>query len=977
MKQKFMEIKGYQSIFLAGVLLLVVVAVLSFRFVQNVKQDLWNSSLNTIIESTDQASNMVTGRMEAEQSFLEVQANFLSDVNSTDTARFAYTLSKIASSESPAYVLIGDTSYPPNATLKIKDLNAASKKLVPPHLSTLNGRRVISIFREVTFKDGVRGYLVKEMSTNELRDAFSITFFQNQGHPYLIDKDGDILLRSTTAKGNKTSKNIYTILGEQENNSKEMLQNTQKLIADGETGWAVFNYDKQANVYCFVPVDNTDWYMISVVPKAVVDAQTESILQSTSVLVVVIFLGFIALIVLLVYREHQNLLKLQAENLVERKMLAASAREANNLILGVNMRTGDYHVITDTDNQAEDFSNIIIYDAVIDYFAEQVDEEDYIEYKSRFKLARLKKIFSEGQKRDYMELRATKDGLQHWYAVEVTAIDADDHVPRLVYTSKLIDEAKEMEDNRRFMLQNALDMAEHANKAKTTFLNNMSHDIRTPLNAVIGFTALAAAHLDDKAAVQAYLDKISVSGKHLLSLINDVLDMSRIESGNVKVEESEVHLPDILHDLRTIIYSNIKAKQLDLFIDTQDVVHENILTDKLRLNQVLLNIASNAVKYTPAGGMVSIRIIEKPCDNPAYGNYEFRIKDNGIGMSKEFQKHIFESFTREKTSTVSGIRGTGLGMALSKNIVDMMHGTITVTSEVDKGSEFVVTLRLKLSSRKVEMVNPPELVGMRALVVDDDINTCSSVTKMLTTMGVRSDWTTIGKEAIFRARFAVEQNDEFGIFIVDWMMPDINGIELVRRIRAVIGDSKPIIVLTSYDWSEIETEAREAGVTAFCSKPIFLSELREVLSAPFMKNAVEKKEAENAFKGKNILLVEDNKLNQEIASSILKMAGFNVDLAEDGTVAVDKVENSAPGTYDVVLMDIQMPIMNGYEATREIRALDNKAKADIPIIAVTADAFAEDRQKALDAGMNAHISKPIEIPKLLETLAKLFDEKSK
>ena len=978
MKERFMEMKGYQRIIVAGVLLLVVVAVLSFRFVQNVKQDLWNSSLNTIIESTDQASNLVTGRMDAEQSSLGVQAELMQRFSSTDTVQLNSMLTKIGAQESPAYIIIGNTSYPPGGSLKEADLKKYNKKMVPPHLSSLNGRRVISIFTNVTFADGVRGYLVKEMSTNELRDAFSISFFQNQGHPYLINRQGDILLRSTTAKGNKTSKNLFTLLGEQSENDKAVLEKTAKFVATGESGWAVFNYDDGDNVYGFVPVDNTDWYMVSVVPKVVVDAQTNSILRETSILVVIIFLGFVFLIGILLYREHRNVLKLQAENLVERKILAASAREANSLILGVNMHTGDFRVITDTANEAEEFGSITFYDALIDHFAEQVNEEDYIEYKSRFKLARLKKFFAENHKRDYMELRATKDGLQHWFAVEVTAIDSDDGVERLVYTSKMIDEAKELEDNRRFMLQNALDMAEQANKAKTTFLNNMSHDIRTPLNAVIGFTALAAAHIDDKKVVHDYLEKISVSGKHLLSLINDVLDMSRIESGNVKIEENEVHLPDILHDLRTIIYSNIKAKQLDLFIDTQDVVHENIVTDKLRLNQVLLNIAGNAVKYTPAGGMVSIRIIEKACENPGYGNFEFRIKDNGIGMSEDFQKHIFESFTREKSSTVSGIRGTGLGMALSKNIVDMMNGTITVTSELGKGSEFVVSLRLKLSRRKVETVNPPELVGLRALVVDDDLNTCSSVTKMLSSMGVRSDWTTIGKEAVFRARFAIEQNDEFGIYIVDWMLPDMNGIEVVRRVRAVIGDSTPIIVLTSYDWADIEVEAREAGVTAFCSKPIFMSELREVLSAPFMKFA-EKQETkeEAAFKGKNILLVEDNKLNQEIASSILKMAGFNVDLAEDGSIAVEKVQNAAAGTYDVVLMDIQMPHMNGYEATRAIRALENKAQADIPIIAVTADAFEEDRQKALDAGMNAHISKPIEIPKLLEALAKVLGEEEK
>ena len=972
MKEQFLQMKGYRRIVAVGIVLLLIVLGLSYRFVHNVKRDLWNSTLNTIIESTDQASNMITGRMDAELSSLAIQAELMQRIASTDVVQLNSMLTKIGATESPAYIVLGDTTYPPRGTLKEKDLKKHDRKLVSPHLSSLNGRRVISIFSNVTFADGVHGYLVKEISTNELRDAFAISFFQNQGHPYLINKKGDILLRATTPKGNKTSKNIFTLLTEQQSNDKAAIEKTAKFVADGENGWAVFNYDNEDNVYCFVPIDNTEWYMVSVVPKAVVDAQTISILQETSILVVIIILGFIFLIGLLIYREHKNILKLQAENLVERKMLAASARETNNLVLGINLDTGNYRVIVDAQDQAENFSANSTYDDLVELFAAEVDAEYREEFKARFNLENLRKIFAEGQKREYLEIRAEKNGEPHWLGIEITVIDPVDGVMRAVYASKVIDEAKEAEDNRRFMLQNALDMAEHANKAKTTFLNNMSHDIRTPMNAIIGFTALAAAHIDDKLMVQNYLDKISVSSKHLLSLINDVLDMSRIESGNVKVEEGEVHLPDVLHDLRTIIYANIKAKQLDLCIDTQDVVHENILTDKLRLNQVLLNIASNAVKYTPAGGMVSIRIIEKPSDNKAYGCYEFRIKDNGIGMSEDFQKHIFESFTREKSSTVSGIRGTGLGMALTKNIVDMMNGTITVTSELGKGSEFVVSLRMKLSAKQVEMVNPPELVGLHALVVDDDLNTCSSVSKMLGTMGVRSEWTTLGKEAVFRARFALEQNDAFGIYIIDWMLPDMNGIEVVRRVRAVIGEETPIIVLTSYDWTDIEAEAREAGVTAFCSKPIFMSELREVLSAPFMK--VEKKKPdENTFKGQHILLVEDNKLNQEIAASILKMAGFNVDLAEDGTVAVDKVQNSAPGTYDVVLMDIQMPRMNGYEATKAIRALENKQKADIPIIAVTADAFEEDRQKALDAGMNGHVTKPIEIPKLLETLAKVLE----
>ena len=529
---------------------------------------------------------------------------------------------------------------------------------------------------------------------------------------------------------------------------------------------------------------------------------------------------------------------------------------------------------------------------------------------------------------------------------------------------------------REEALSDALVAAESANRAKTTFLNNMSHDIRTPMNAIVGFTALAASHIDNKAQVQDYLGKISVSSQHLLSLINDVLDMSRIESGKVTIDESETHLPEIIHDLRTIIQSNVTAKQLELFIDTQDVIHEDIITDRLRLNQILLNILSNAIKFTPNGGTISFRVIEKPSSLAEKAVFEFRIKDNGIGMSEEFQKTIFEAFTREKSSTVSGIQGTGLGMAITKNIVDMMGGTITVRSEEHKGSEFVVELPCRICGSSAKDEPLPELQGLRALVADDDINTCLSVCTMLREIGMRPDWTNYGKEAVVRARDALDHADEFKAYIIDWMMPDLNGIETVRRIRKVIGESAPIIILTAYDWADIEEEAREAGVTAFCSKPLFMSELRAVLSKPFRagEEAADDKDKEQApgFAGKRILLAEDNEMNQMIATEILTEAGLSIDIAKDGVEAVEKMDSAPAGYYDIILMDVQMPRMDGYEATRQIRALADPAKAAIPIIAVTANAFEEDRKIAMEVGMNGHLAKPYDIPAIMETLERLL-----
>ena len=525
-------------------------------------------------------------------------------------------------------------------------------------------------------------------------------------------------------------------------------------------------------------------------------------------------------------------------------------------------------------------------------------------------------------------------------------------------------------------LQVAVEKAESANRAKSTFLSNMSHDIRTPMNAIIGFTTLALSNIDDTDRVKDYLGKTLASSNHLLSLINDVLDMSRIESGKIHLEEVEVNLSDVLHDLKTIVSGQVYAKQLEFYMDAMDVTDEDVYCDKTRLNQILLNLLSNAIKFTPAGGTVSVRVRQLAGKVRGCGQYEFRIKDNGIGMSQEFAQKIFEPFERERTSTVSGIQGTGLGMAITKNIVDMMGGTIEVQTAQGKGTEFTVCvpMRAQTEQRPVEKIT--ELEGLKALVVDDDFNTCDSVTKMLVKVGMRAEWTLSGKEAVLRARQSIEMSDVYHAYIIDWRLPDMNGIEVTRQIRS-LHDDTPIIILTAYDWSDIEVEAKAAGVTAFCAKPMFMSDLRETLMsalgqkpADAVQRLLPEKNAD--FKGKHILLVEDNELNREIAQEILREYGFLVDSAENGAVAVEKVSTAAPGSYDLVLMDVQMPIMDGYTATRKIRALDDPARAKLPILAMTANAFDEDRRNALESGMNGFLSKPIVIDDLVQELRKIL-----
>lgn len=571
----------------------------------------------------------------------------------------------------------------------------------------------------------------------------------------------------------------------------------------------------------------------------------------------------------------------------------------------------------------------------------------------------------------YVNYRIVRGGDTEYYQMKAVHLGKWDTNYSVILGFHSVDAQIRSEMEQKNLLEDALMQANRANKAKSVFLSNMSHDIRTPMNAIIGFTALAITHIDSREQVEEYLKKIMTSGNHLLSLINDVLDMSRIESGKIHLDEKVCSLPEILHELRNILQADIHAKQLELYIDAVDVVNEEIYCDRLRLNQVLLNLLSNAVKYTGAGGIVSMRITEKPSAQAGYANFEFIIKDTGIGMSSEFVSHIFEPFEREDRESIGGIQGTGLGMAITKNIIDMMNGSIEVTSEQGVGTEFKVNLSFRIEEKSKESWEIPQLKNCRALVVDDDFNTCDSVSCMLGQLGLRAEWTLSGKEAVLRTHQASMRKDSYGVYIIDWLLPDVNGIEVTRRIRNEMGDDVPVIVLTAYDWVDIEEEAKEAGVTAFCSKPLFMSELNECLHSivDISKKSKEREEAEHVkISAGRILLAEDNELNQEIAVTILEGEGFQVDVAGNGKLAVEMLERAKPDYYQVVLMDVQMPVMNGYEATKSIRKLKNQKIASIPIIAMTANAFEEDKQQAMQSGMNGHIAKPINISKLFETL---------
>lgn len=510
-----------------------------------------------------------------------------------------------------------------------------------------------------------------------------------------------------------------------------------------------------------------------------------------------------------------------------------------------------------------------------------------------------------------------------------------------------------------------------ANKAKSEFLSSMSHDIRTPMNGIVGMTAIAMANIDNSDRVRDCLGKITLSSRHLLGLINDVLDMSKIESGKLTLNINQVSLREIMDSIVNIVQPQVKERQQHFDIFIQKIQTEDVHCDSVRLNQILINLLSNAIKFTPEKGRINVYLEQE--DSPLGDKFvrcHFRVKDSGIGMTQEFQEKIFDTFTREEKAQINKIEGTGLGMAITKAIVDTMKGSIELQSTPGKGSEFHITLDLEKADTKVEDMKLPP---WRMLVVDNNKDLCQSAVESLKEIGIDAQWAVDGETAVAMAKKCHEEQNGFEIVLLDWKMPGMDGLHTAREMRKHLGENVPILIISAYDWSEIEEEAEEAGIQGFISKPLFKSNLYLGISRYMMEQPMEETKKEtvlhSSFQGKRILLAEDNDLNWEIAEDLLSEAGFALERAENGQICVEKFEQSEPGYFDVVLMDIRMPVMNGYDAAKNIRALTRK-DANLPIIAMTADAFSDDIQRCLDCGMNEHVAKPIDVSRLTQLLKK-------
>ena len=959
----------------ALLLLVFLAAGFCVRYLSFVSQIIYQESTSHLEEVLHKSNNMLNQMVRKNLTYLHLYNRFLE--STSDEAEIQAYIEKaqqdtgfasfyFLSYDGNYTTVTGETGYLGLQT-NLDEMLADGDDIVMN--TALPGKPQLLVFVCPETQGSYRGFAYDAIAIFYYNDAvlrlLDNSAFQGNASNYVIYSDGRVVIDNSVNR-KKTIYNFIAMLRDHSDLTEEQILDLSNAFAQGRSGNMKVKLGDTSYYLVYEGTAVQSWTMVGLVPVSIVNASLDKLWSYTIQIVVGIAFGLAVLVILLIVRRNRATVRRKNTEILYR----------DELFRKLSLNVDDVFLMLDAKTSKTDYVSPNIGRLLgIPWKTVRQDVHALAELRPQNDPDRDKNFLeglSRGEQREWDAAYLHQETRElRWFHIIAMGSEVEG---RTKYILVMSDRTADKQINQA--LSDAVAAAETANRAKSTFLSNMSHDIRTPMNAIIGFTTLALSNIDDKERVKDYLAKTLASSNHLLSLINDVLDMSRIESGKIHLEEVEVNLSDVLHDLKTIVSGQIYAKQLELYMDAMDVTDEDVYCDKTRLNQILLNLLSNAIKFTPAGGTVSVRVRQLAGKVHGCGQYEFRIKDNGIGMSPEFAKKIFEPFERERTSTVSRIQGTGLGMAITKNIVDMMGGTIEVQTAQGKGSEFIirVPLRVQAEHRPVEKIT--ELEGLKALVVDDDFNTCDSVTKMLVKVGMRAEWTLSGKEAVLRARQSIEMSDVYHAYIIDWRLPDMNGIEVTRQIRS-LHDDTPIIILTAYDWSDIEVEAKAAGVTAFCSKPMFMSDLRETLMSALGQKLTDASqellpEEDADFKDRHILLVEDNELNREIAQEILREYGFRVDTAENGAVAVEKISTAAPGSYDLVLMDVQMPVMDGYTATRQIRALKDPALAGIPILAMTANAFDEDRRNAMESGMNGFLSKPIVIGDLVQELHKIL-----
>ncbi len=839
------------------------------------------------------------------------------------------------------------------------------------YIGIFTGVPMFGYYETFTFQNGHRGLVQKTYERSKVLKTFTLSVYDGQGYGYILNPKGDILLRSVLMSSKRTYDNVFVALSDTHSPQDDIEAFRMSLEAQ-ETGSIVFSGDSGSYIYTFAPIENADgWYILSIVPVDAIQNEANGILLDSQMAVgfFVLMLVICSVFVFLVWHTQNEIKEREQETAYQSQLFDLS-------FTYLSQNTDDVYMIFDHDTEKLEYvsPNLervlgIMPEELVDYFRATdmvADTEGTIAYYTKVKALRPGEI---AEPRD-MERINPKTGEHKYFLESAYCVDIQGSKKRVSYLSNRTRERKIQND-----LAEALHMAQAANEAKSAFLSSVSHDIRTPMNAIIGFLALMRDEVDNPGTVMEYNRRIDAASQHLLGLINDVLDMNKIESGSTTLSISEMDLADVINGINSIIrpQSNARNQTFDIFASHMD--YEHLMGDKVRINQVLINLLSNAVKYTPENGAIQLYVEELPQVVKDYSRVRFTVSDNGLGMSEDYLKVIFDPFTREETKITHEIQGTGLGMAITKSLVDLMGGTIQVESKVGEGSTFTVELELRIQEREDDPRFWADHKIVRMIVADDDEEVCRNIVKTMGRVGVDTNYVTDGGAAIQMMREAREAGQPYDLILLDWKMPNLNGLETARLIRQNYPDKIPILLLTAYDWSEIEKEAEEIGVDHFMSKPFFMSTFKEVIKRITGSQKSLKVIQSDVVRDKHILVVDDIEANRLILVKILSSLGAVCDSAANGQEAVDKFKGSKPGDYDLVLMDVQMPVMDGYTATRTIRSSAHPSAKSVPIIAMTANAFVDDVREAIESGMDAHIAKPVQINNLKATIQQVLDNR--
>ena len=959
-----MKVKKQSVAFILGMIVLLAgTGTLMITAMREIKVKMNVSANTTLLNTTRMISDSLLNNFSSDQQQLETCANLFSRIDLEQPEDVVRALAEYTEATSFfRFYFVNDEGVGWDSTgakLTLEEMSFDDTALSEGKAGYSDAYLGASGRLQITFQTPLRingqlaGALYADKTMSNYHSPSLFTFNGVAGSAYVVQgEDGAWIIDSSASN----TDNLYVFLGKQ-NNEPAVLDKLRTLIADNRSGTIRIQYHQQNSFLCFIPLNASHhWYLISILPQNILQQESAEVLQVISFALAGLLVALVLITLLLLSRQASS------SREQERKR-----REQLFQIISENVDFA-FLLYTPSRRKVEMLSENV-------RFLFNIETKEAVDHPERLFLScgmppqdPAGHAFLNGeltQRLRYEYQTGTENKLQRWIEIYFIPVHSDQYLAVLHETTA--------EHHMRQDLADALQQSQESNQARTVFFSSMSHDIRTPMNGIIGMTTIAQSHLDEPEKVAHCLDKISLASQHLLDLINEVLDMSRIESGKISLKKEPVNLSRLISDVLVLVKPDLTKKRQTLHIRSSALDYDTVIGDTLHLQKILLNLLSNAVKYTPPQQDITIGIHEEAGVDDKI-NVIFTVEDTGIGMTPEFLNRIFTPFERAQDSRISQITGTGLGMAITKNIVDMMAGTIQVESQVGVGSKFTVTL--PFTTTQTTQTKKVPLAGCSVLVVDDDPDTCEGLRMMLERENVQVRCAYTGQQGIDAALLAHQEGHDYLGIIMDWRMEGLNGIEAARQIRARISSEIPIILLSAYNWEDVEQEALDAGINGFLTKPIFRSELIEKLSdaliqvkegTPALSDTALSWPAED-FSGMRVLLAEDNELNREIVIELLNGCGIQVICAHNGQQALDLVRQQPEDAFDLILMDIHMPEMNGYQATAAIRSLPDAAKAGLPIIAMTADAFDEDVQKCMAAGMNGHIAKPIQYPLLFETL---------